>query len=197
MQMLGKTIKALSALLERARGLVLTIPEPRRRMISLFLSYGAAIWISIAFLGYGLSLKQYEKVRIQLTSGIVSGEIESRSGWGLGWFGDVCFTIKGNPHWFCVAQRAVSAGIGNLFWQLKPGLMVYVRSHRYRVYYLSTSRPIYGNSVLARDNDSLDSDVMKPTGAWFFIIFSLLPVPCVLVLRHLRRRRPIQTTRSR
>jgi hypothetical protein len=87
----------------------------------------------VAFFGYGLALNRYDATPNKDVGFVISGHVEKRWSWGLGLFGDVCFKITEMNSWFCVQPGSVAPGTGNVFFQLSPGTVTFMKGFAGRV----------------------------------------------------------------
>ncbi|OFZ69744.1 MAG: hypothetical protein A3K03_03690 [Bdellovibrionales bacterium RIFOXYD1_FULL_44_7] len=94
-------------------------------------SYVLSVWLSIAFIGYGLALNAHQEKMLNQQGGVFSESIIARSRTLWGFVGPVCFTIlRGNE--FCIKKRYLaknSPGLRAIWDDLAPGTSVWMKTY--------------------------------------------------------------------
>lgn len=152
------------------------------------LLYAVTAWLAVAFIGYGIALMGYEAKTENQGATVHQTNVVSRSAWGLGYIGDVCFSTRHNQR-YCVPQHHIIKGpgrISNIYWALKPGSSIFMKAfagHPAEIIVTHPDGTTMGLMDFNYAHEQILKDMQKGRGGLGFILFGLVLLPGVFSFR--------------
>jgi hypothetical protein len=171
---------------------------------AVYVAYGAAAWISVALVGYGLALERYY-ARVRSDAGfVIRQRIESRSSWTFGYFGGLSFRLLGGegydrffigPDYYVPAKDQPRS----LYWVLEPGVEVMMKGNGGFVAELTVNPGQAGAVTYIHYGETIPKVVrdLKAAGGKAQIFLGALIVPALFAFRRFRAYRLRQRQTSK